>query len=91
MGKAGSQLGTNDESLPNILGPANYPLGIIAGKSKGFFSMLFDGPNDGKVSVESSKLEGMKEFIIVPYGHTFIMEQKMVINKVVNFIKCQKF
>ena len=33
----------------------------------------FDEPNDGVVSVEGAKLEGMSDFIVVHHTHTLIM------------------
>ena len=57
-GPAGQQLGTDMESLPNILGPADYELGIITGDKtiNPILSWLIPGKDDGKVSVERAKL-----------------------------------
>jgi hypothetical protein len=45
--------------------------GIIAGR-KGQ-SISFEEPNDGVVLVESTKLEGMSDWIVLERTHTFIM------------------
>jgi triacylglycerol lipase len=88
-GTAGSQLGTDEFSKPNTIGAANFPLGIIAGNKtmNPFLSMMIPGKDDGKVSVERTKLEGMKEQLIVPYVHTFIMNKPLVIKNTLCFLK----
>lgn len=92
-GVAGQELGTNSKSTPNTLKPVSLPIGIIAGteSSDPWFSYLFKGPNDGKVSVESVKLDEMLDFITVPRGHTFIMNDKTVIRQILYFFEHKKF
>ncbi|MDM8523645.1 alpha/beta hydrolase [Desulfococcaceae bacterium HSG8] len=87
-GPAGQQLGTEPTSLPNRLGPVNFELGVITG-SKSFnplFSSWIPGEDDGKVSVASARIEGMRDFIIVPCTHTFIMRNDKVIRQVIYFL-----
>lgn len=45
------------------------------------------GKSDGKVSVESAKLLGMKDFLVVHKTHSFIMNDKMVLSQITAFIK----
>lgn len=84
-GPAGLQLGTNGLQL----GPVNFNLGVIAGNKSinPLLSLLFKGDNDGKVSVSSAKVDGMKDFLVAPYSHTFIMQREIVINQALHFIQ----
>jgi len=92
-GPAGQELGTHEESLPNTLKPIQLEVGIIAGtkSSDPWFSYLFEGAGDGKVSVSSTALEEMKDFIIVHQGHTFIANSPEVIAQVQYFLAHGKF
>jgi triacylglycerol lipase len=83
------QLGTEPGSLPNTLGFPNYEVGIITGDRSinPILSILIPGRDDGKVSVESAKLRGIKDFLIVHSTHSFIMNEEKVIQQVLAFIK----
>jgi triacylglycerol lipase len=88
-GPAGLQLGTDSNSVPNRLGPVNFELGVIAGnKTINFLlSTLIPEVNDGKVSVSRAQVAGMKDFIVMPYTHPFIMRRNAVINQALHFIQ----
>jgi len=92
-GPAGMQLGTQHNSVPNSLGGVDYPVGIIAGSAtvNPILSLMLPKPNDGKVSVESTKLEGMSDHIVVPVSHPFLMKNKDVICQVKAFLNTGKF
>lgn len=91
-GPAGQQLGTGPDSLPNRLASVPLEIGIIAGTSGGdLFASAFKDANDGKVSVESTKLGEMKDFLVVDTGHTFIMNSDEVIGQVIFFLKEGRF
>lgn len=92
-GIAGKQLGTEAQSLPNILGPVDYSVGIIAGNRSisPLFSKMIPGPDDGKVSVESTKIKGMTDHIVLPANHTFIMNSPSVFKQVVYFLENGQF
>ena len=69
-GKAGLQLGTDEDSIPAKLGPVEFELGIVAGTGTiSFFSAMLPNPDDGKVSVERTKIAGMTDFLVVDNSH----------------------
>jgi triacylglycerol lipase len=87
-GPAGQQLGTGPNSLPQQLGPARFELGVIAGDRtlNPFYSWFIPGPDDGKVSVASTRLEGMEDFIVVHSSHTYLTWRRQVVDASVQFI-----
>ena len=92
-GPAGNELGTDKNSTPNKLGPANFPVGIIAGdRSINWInSLLIPGRDDGKVSVERTKLAGMSDHIVIHATHPFIMQNREVIRQTIQFLRSGNF
>ena len=88
-GPAGRQLGTEAEGLPRKLGHADFELGIITGDRtiNPILSTMIPGPDDGKVSVESARLDGMKDFIVIHATHPFIMKNREAIRQTIYFLK----
>jgi hypothetical protein len=75
------------------LPPLLCEVGIIAGgrgDSRGYKDYL-PGDDDGKVSVEATKLDGMKDFLFVQSGHSFIINSDIVKNNVVSFLRSGRF
>jgi triacylglycerol lipase len=93
MGPTGQALGTDEDSLPNRLGPVTFELGVITGSGsvEPYLSWMIPGENDGKVAVERAKVEGMKDFLVVPASHPFIMADHEVSRQVVRFLRQGRF
>ena len=92
-GDAGLELGTGAASVPNRLGRADFDVGIIAGTRSVnlILSSLIPGANDGKVSVESTRLEGMNDHLEMAVTHPFMMRNGAVIEQVIHYLETGKF
>jgi pimeloyl-ACP methyl ester carboxylesterase len=88
-GPAGMQLGTGEMSVPNSLGPANFELGVIAGTRSInlILSAMLPDVDDGKVTVENTRLEGMADHLTMPVTHPFMMKNNQVIKQVIYFLR----
>ena len=83
------QLGTHQNALTQQIGKAEFELGIIAGKRSvnPILSLFLSGLDDGKVSVENTKLAGMKAHLTLPVTHPFMMKNPKVIKQVLHFLE----
>ncbi|MCC5452606.1 alpha/beta hydrolase [Rheinheimera sp. UJ51] len=92
-GPAGQQLGTDEASVPRRLGPVDFELGVIAGTQSInlLLSTLLPNPDDGKVSLESTKVKGMTDFIALPTTHPFMMKNDAVIAQTLYFLQHGEF
>ncbi len=92
-GPAGTELGTGGDSTPNRLGPAHFCVGIIAGNRSinWINSLLIPGPNDGKVSVERTRLAGMADHLVIPCAHPFLMRHPAAIRQTLLFLANGRF
>lgn len=92
-GEAGLQLGTDENSIPALLGPVDFELGVIAGTGtiSPILSAMLPHPNDGKVSVASTKVEGMKDFLVVDNSHHYIVSDDDVIENTKEFLQTGSF
>ncbi len=92
-GPAGKQLGKGEESVPLRLGPADFELGVIAGNRTidPITSSVLPNPDDGRVSVEDTKLDGMTDFVVVDHSHAFMMRMQRPIDLTIAFLNDGKF
>ena len=93
LGPSGSQLGTDANALPRRLPAPKYPVGVIAGTRSRTLILraMLDEENDGTVTVASTKLEGMQDFITVHYSHTRIMRSQEVAAHTAHFLRTGRF
>jgi len=76
------------------LRPVNYELGIIAGNralDPIFPRLLVARPNDGKVSVASTMLEGMADHIVLPVSHTLMPGNREAMRQALTFVRSGAF
>lgn len=93
LGPSGQQLGTDEHGLPGTLGPVEIEIGIVAGRRNvmPLLGRYLPGESDGKVTVRSTALEEMEDFLVVDAGHTFIMYHPTVLRAVVRFLESGSF
>ncbi len=92
-GPAGDQLGTGTNSKPLQLGPVSMNVAVIAGSFSInlVLSTYLPDPDDGKVSVESTKIDGMCAHLVVDVSHPYIMKNETVINEVISYLESDRF
>lgn len=95
MGPAGQQLGTGRDGVPGMLGAVDYDTGVIAGNVHSpidnWLAEKIPGQDDGKVSVDHTRVDGMRDFLILPYTHITIMNQPEVIQQSLYFLRHGSF
>ncbi|MFT5900798.1 MAG: triacylglycerol lipase [Glaciecola sp.] len=92
-GPAKLQLSAQQDSWVNQLGPVNFVVGIIAGNynSNLLTAWLLPGEDDGVVSVESTKVQNMKDFMIVNEKHFKLRGNITVLHQAAYFLKHSSF
>lgn len=92
LGPSGMALGTDSASLPNVLAPPSYPVGVITGDRSinPINSWLIPGPDDGKVAVSRASLASAP-FLVVHRTHPFIMNGDEVGEAVIEFLRTGSF
>jgi len=93
LGPGYLQLGTGADSLPNRLGPVQFDCGIIAGDCplNPLLSSMLTGPNDGKVTVASAQVDGMRDFLVLHHSHTWLMWRKNTLRQIQCFLESGRF
>ena len=87
-GPAAMQLGKGPDSVPLSLGKPGFEFAVIAGNRTidPITSAVLENPDDGRVTVEDTKLEGMSDFRVVDASHAYIMKKKDVMALVYTFL-----
>ena len=92
-GPAGMQLGTDEHSIPSQLPEVDFELGVIAGSRSinPLLSLQIPNPDDGTISAASTRVAGMRDYLLLPVTHTFLMRSKKVIDQAIFFIQHGNF
>ncbi len=78
-------------TLDPLLGTVNYPLGVIAGSRSLFPFSVIRGAHDGKVSVASTRIDGMADHIVLPVPHALMVLDPRVLAQTMHFLKEGRF
>jgi len=79
--------------MPSRLGSVGFELGVIAGTGtiNVLASAMLPEPNDGKVSVASTRVDGMDDFLVVGDSHRYITRSDVVFRNTIAFLKTGHF
>jgi hypothetical protein len=95
LGKVGPQLRTTRSAeAERLLGNVDFDLGIIAGDrplEKIIAPRVLPGPHDGKVAVAATRVEGMRDHIVLPVQHTTMINDPRVIAQVLAYLETGAF
>jgi triacylglycerol lipase len=93
IGPTGRRLGTGRDSLPASLPPIRFHCGIIAA-DRNFnpvLAAIVPGQSDGKVTVASTRAEGVSDYALVHATHTFSPSHPEAIRLALGFIETGRF
>lgn len=95
FGPAGQQLVTSRGAALNaIIPPVDYPVGIIAGNRSLYpiaSAFLLPKPNDGRVSVANTKLDGMTDHVVISASHPWLVRNAVAIGQTIAFLRDGRF
>ena len=93
FGKGAPSLGTKADCLPAQLPSVDYSPGIIMGNRSGYFilSPFLKGDDDGVIPVESGRVAGMGDFVVVPTTHSVMPGAQVALRQVDNYLQKGKF
>lgn len=71
-----------------IAGDAGFGMGLLV---NALFLDSLDAPHDGTVSVEETRLPGIKDHLVLPVNHTWMLLSRQVADQVAHFIRQGEF
>lgn len=76
-----------------LLCPIDFPLGVIAGRTRfePIIPVVLPRPNDGTVSVASTRIAGMAEHLVMPVTHAMMPSNAAVRAQAMHFLRCGRF
>ena len=91
-GETSQSLMTGEDTLGFQLPEPYFKPGVIAGtRTMWMTDHMFEGPNDGLVSVESTKLNSMKDFVAIEVGHSSMRYNEEVAMQTIHFLERGQF
>jgi hypothetical protein len=92
-GLALAELGVGKNGVVARLGPVPFDCGVIAGNRtlNPILSLVIPGPDDGKVAIARANAAGIRDFVVVPHSHPFIMRPAMVQWQIFHFLAHGRF
>jgi pimeloyl-ACP methyl ester carboxylesterase len=95
FGPAGQQLTTARHQTQKARLPSvDYPVGVIAGNRSVYpvsSAFVLPRPNDGRVSVENTKLEGMTDHLVIGASHPWLTRKPIAIKQTIAFLRHGRF
>jgi pimeloyl-ACP methyl ester carboxylesterase len=92
MGPTALALSTDEKSFPNSLADPYYPVGIIAGISEDDDNEdILPGKDDGLVQLESTKVNGMTDIVIIESSHWMLRYDENVARQTIEFLRYARF
>jgi triacylglycerol lipase len=92
-GPALAELGIAPEAVAARLGPVAFECGVIAGNRSvnPILSIVIPGPDDGKVAIARATAPGVRDVLVVPHSHPFIMRAPSVHRQIFHFLAHGRF
>ncbi|MDW7673639.1 MAG: alpha/beta hydrolase [Bacillota bacterium] len=86
-------LRTNGIQINSALNCPRPDIGVIAGNNNNLMlgRLFLSSDSDGRVEVESTKLENMRDFIVIDFGHEDIHHQLETVRLVDDFLQTGSF
>ena len=93
LGPAGRELGTSPSDAPQRLPAPHFPFAVIAGDFtlSPLAHFLLPEASDGTIPLESTKLPGMGDFLIVHSRHTLILWRQQTLRAVLSYLQTGSF